>query len=111
MENNYQIFVGGEFKETDNVLSVTNPFNNKVVAETFLAGEAELEEAINKAISVQDELTDLPSWRRYDILMQIADQMRKQRNAMAKIISLESAPCMTSPRHLNFRADTPTLLV
>jgi len=91
MDKFYQIYIGGEFRKTNKVLKVMNPYNNKEVAATYQAGEKELEEAITKAISVQDELTDLPSWRRYDILMQIAHQMREARYDLARTISLESA--------------------
>ena len=91
MGNIYQIYLGGEFRKTDKVLPVINPYNNKVIASTFQAGENELEEAILKAVSVQIELGELPSWRKYGVLMEIASLMRDSRLEFAKTISLESA--------------------
>ena len=50
MDTFYQIYVGGELRETECLLPVMNPYN--------------------------DILTDLPSWQYHKILMQIAVLMR-----------------------------------
>lgn len=90
MEKFYQIYLGGEFRTTKDILKVYNPFNQEEIASTYRAGEAELEEAINKAIAVKDALADMPSGRKYDALMQIAHEMKSANQELANLISLES---------------------
>lgn len=90
MKTSYQIYVGGECRSTTDILPVINPYNNEEVAICFRAGVPELEEAIQKAQSVKEILIDMPSGRRYTILMQIAALMREAREELAHIIVLES---------------------
>lgn len=88
MENIYHIYVGGNFQKTDDLLTVRNPFNNKKVADTFRAGETILEEAILKALAVQDELGELPSWQRHKFSLYIAALLEE-----AKIVPAIAAGC------------------
>lgn len=87
----YKIYLGGSFVETSKKLSVINPFSGSVFAETFLASTDDLEAAIKKAESVKDELKNLPSYKRYEILMQIADEIKNNREHLASVLCLESA--------------------
>ncbi len=90
MDKIYQIYLGGEFHKTDDLLRVYNPYNNEELATTCKAGKQELEEAIIKALSVRETLIDLPSGKKYSILMQIASQMNESRQDLARIITAES---------------------
>lgn len=87
----YQIYVGGSFTETSHKLEVTDPFRGTVFAETYLATEKELESAISKAESVKEELKKLPSYKRYEILIQIADEIKQDRERLAAVLCSESA--------------------
>lgn len=90
----YKIYIGGEFAETANTLEVVNPFTQKTFATTYLAGAEELETAIKKAQSVKDELKDLPSYKRYEILLQIANELKSSREQLALVLCRESAKPM-----------------
>jgi len=90
MKNTYQIYVGGEFRSTQDVLPVMDPYDHDEVATTYRAGASELEEAIAKAQSVREALIDMPSGKKYTILMHIAAQLREQREDFANIITSES---------------------
>ena len=90
MEKTYQIYLGGEFRTTKEILRVFNPYNKEELATTYNAGEAELEEAILKAMLVKEDLIDMPSAEKYAILMQIADRMQESRMDLATTITLES---------------------
>ncbi len=92
--NTYKIYVGGTFAETANKLDVINPYSGKLVASTFLAGADELETAIKKAQSVKEELKNLPSYKRYTILMEITNEIKKNREHLAKVLCDESAKPM-----------------
>ncbi|MFC2118198.1 aldehyde dehydrogenase family protein [Bacteroidota bacterium] len=90
MVENYKIYVGGEFKKTDNVLTVLNPFDNSIIAETFLAGKKELDEAIIKGLEAEEKMKILPVFQKFKILMQISNELKNNRNKLAKILSCES---------------------
>jgi len=90
MDKIYQIYLGGEFRKTDDLLRVYNPYNNQELATTYRAGKPELEEAIERAISVKEALVDLPSGRKYAILMKIATQLNAAKNEFARLITQES---------------------
>jgi acyl-CoA reductase-like NAD-dependent aldehyde dehydrogenase len=90
----YKIYVGGSFEETKTRLDVLNPFTKECFASTFLAGKEELEIAIQKTEAVRMELRKMPSYKRYEILMQIAEEIKKNRIHLAEILSQESAKPM-----------------
>lgn len=90
----YKIYVGGEFVETTNKLELKNPFSNELFASTFLAGQEELEQAIQKAEAVKGILKKLPSYKRYEILMQIATEIKNNRIHLATVLASESAKPM-----------------
>ena len=86
----YKIYVGGEFRETNFPLDVQNPYNNEVFARTFLSGKNELEIAISRAESVLDELKEIPVYQRYEILLQISESLKREREGLAGILAQES---------------------
>jgi acyl-CoA reductase-like NAD-dependent aldehyde dehydrogenase len=87
---NYQIYQAGTFITTSSILEISNPFTGKVFAQTFLAGKKELEKAIEKAEAVTDELKNLSSYKRYEILMEISSKIKDKREQLGHILCLES---------------------
>ena len=90
----YPIYIGGEFSETQKKLSVINSFSGELVAETFLAGKSELDKAIEKAIAVKKVMRDMPSYQRYEILMDIVHRMKADRERLALILAKEACKPM-----------------
>ena len=86
----YKIFVAGEFTTTTTKLKVSNPFNQTIIATTYLAGKDELELAIEKGITVEKQMKELPVFKRYSLLMQIANELKKDRKRLATVLSQES---------------------
>ena len=86
----YKIYVGGEFKTTENILEVNNPYDNSLVAKTYLAGKTELDLAIEKGLSVEKQMKELPIYKRYEILMQISNAIKADKDRLAKVLALES---------------------
>ncbi|MFO7842489.1 MAG: aldehyde dehydrogenase family protein [Bacteroidales bacterium] len=86
----YNIYIGGEFCQTNKKLKVFNPYDNNVVAETYLAGKEDLEKAIEKAQSAKTIMRDLPSHKKYTILMQIANRLEANSNELALILAREA---------------------
>jgi len=86
---NYPIYLAGEFVSTNSELKVSNPFTNQVFATTYLAQQAELEIAINAALKVKQQLADMPSFKRYEILMQIANEIQENKAHLANVLCQE----------------------
>jgi len=88
---NYYPYIGGKFKPTSKTIPVNNPFNNETIADVYLAGINELEEAIVLAQKVEEELKNLPSYKKYTVLMDIAQKMKEKRELLSKTLCLEAA--------------------
>lgn len=89
--NEYKIYLGGEFVSTTQKLMVANPYSGEVIAQTYLAGEKEIDAAIKKAESVAEILKRLPAYKKQNILLQIADHLKQKRIYLAEVLSSESA--------------------
>lgn len=87
----YDIYVGGAFTQTSEEIQVKNPHTGELVATTYLAGKEELEAAIEKAESVKEEMAKLPSYQKYEILMEIAQALEKDKNRLAVVLAKEAA--------------------
>lgn len=87
----YSIYAGGDFTATAQKLEVLNPYTGKVFASTYRAGKAELEKAIARAQEVKEKMRALPSYKRYEILLQISNEIKADRERLAKVLCSESA--------------------
>ncbi len=87
----YKIYFAGKFQTTDKELIVKSPFSGKVIARTFLAGEKEVNQAIEAALAVEKQMAQLPSYVRYEALMYIAGKIRENKEKFAHIIASEAA--------------------
>ena len=90
----YKIYVGGEFITTNTELEVFNPYDNAKVATTYLAGKEELDIAIEKGLSVEKEMKEMPAHKKYKILMQISSELIKDKERLALILAKESGKPM-----------------
>lgn len=90
----YKIYVGGNFVETNEIMEVENPYNHQVFAHTFQARKAELEQAIEAALVVKDEMKNLPVYKKFEILTQISNEMTADRERLATVLALESGKPM-----------------
>jgi len=87
----YDIYAGGSFLRTENILDILNPYSGEMVAKTFLAGSREIEKAIQAGMQAEKQMREMPLFQRYDILMSIAAAMKENREHLARILSMESA--------------------
>jgi acyl-CoA reductase-like NAD-dependent aldehyde dehydrogenase len=86
----FKIYLSGKFISTDNEIQVINPFTNKAFAKTYLSNESIIEQAILDAENVKTELAKTPVYKRYNILMQIASELKTNKEKAALIISREA---------------------
>ncbi|MBS1638131.1 MAG: aldehyde dehydrogenase family protein [Bacteroidetes bacterium] len=88
---NYKIYSAGGFVESAAVLEVRNPFDHSLIATTCLADEVILNKAIIAAQAVRQEMAVLPSYKRFEILRYISDQLKVNRQRLAEVLAAESA--------------------
>jgi len=90
----YKIYKAGAFSTTSNELVVYNPYNQSAFAKTYLAGNTDLNECIVEAKNVEEEMKNLPSHKRYNILMQISKGIKDNRKDMAETLAKQSGKPM-----------------
>jgi acyl-CoA reductase-like NAD-dependent aldehyde dehydrogenase len=86
----YLIYAAGQFIKTSEGFKVSNPFSGKDFAQTWLAGKKELELSIEKALSMQDTMKNLPVYKRYEILKTISEGLTRDREEFAILLCRES---------------------
>ena len=89
--NQYLIYSAGKFITSNQVLEVKNPFNQSLVATTYLADQFILEEAIIKSLAVKEELQNIAPQKKHNILKQTSNEIYANRKRLAEVLSLESA--------------------
>lgn len=90
LNQTFEIYCAGKFISTSAKHSVTNPYDGSEVAVTFLAGDDELDQAIKAAENIAEELQNIPSYKIYNILKQISEELFSLRQQFAELITLES---------------------
>ncbi len=86
----HKIYVAGEFVSTEKKLDVINPFDNSKVSSTFIAGAEELEKAILSAQKASAIMKEMPAYKKYEILMQIAVDINIEKLHLADILAKEA---------------------
>jgi acyl-CoA reductase-like NAD-dependent aldehyde dehydrogenase len=87
----YKIYAGGEFIVSKEKIEVKNPYDHSLIAVTYLADKDILENCIKKAQSAERELAEMPAFLRYEILMQIAEEIKNRKAELSEILSCEAA--------------------
>lgn len=91
MGSTHPIYLAGEWVTSDRPLEIRNPYNDELVGTTYFASKEQLETAIVAAEAVTPALRDMPTYERSAILNTLADKMRGERDAIARLIALEAA--------------------
>ncbi len=86
----YKLYIAGEFITTNEKLVVKNPYDDSLVGETYLAGSKELEKAIKKAEQEKASMRDLPSYKKYEILNEIAKKLSHKKEELALVLAKEA---------------------
>jgi glyceraldehyde-3-phosphate dehydrogenase (NADP+) len=91
---NYPLYLAGNFIDTSKQISVVNPFDESIVAKVSVGGKEEINLAIEKAETVKEELSLLPSYKRYEILKFLSEKLKENQKYYAEILSAESGKPM-----------------
>jgi glyceraldehyde-3-phosphate dehydrogenase (NADP+) len=90
MSHTNPIYVAGEWVETGDKLEVTNPYDGSVVGTTYLAGQRELETAIQAAVDAFPTYGRLPVFERVELLKALAAKLRENRQFVIETIVREA---------------------
>ncbi|MCD6213555.1 MAG: aldehyde dehydrogenase family protein, partial [Candidatus Desulfofervidus sp.] len=85
----YPILVGNRPKETDNYITIRCPYNNQTVAKVCVAGEREIEEAIQQSLKAFFVLKHLPVYVKANALAQISQGVKERAEEIAHMMALE----------------------
>lgn len=85
----YKFFVNGEWRTSTRKIKVTNPFNDEVVGEVYLASPQDLEDAVISAQNAFEKTRELPSYKRAEILEFISNEIARRRDEFALMITKE----------------------
>lgn len=87
-ENNAGVF-DGQWRTTGSVMQSLNPSNNKVIANVSVGSEKDYHSAAKASVEAYHLWKFIPAPKRGEIVRQIGDELRKKRDNLGKLISLE----------------------
>lgn len=91
MRPSYPIYLAGSFVSTEKPLPIINPYTGAQWTTAYLADKGHLEQAIQKALSVQDELKHLPTYAKAEALNSIAQGIKNRKEEFAQAMTRETA--------------------
>jgi glyceraldehyde-3-phosphate dehydrogenase (NADP+) len=91
----FELYIAGQFIKTTTELAVTEKNTGEVFAHTYLADQALMESAIEKAAACKSILADWPLYERFDTLTEIAAKISSSRMELATLLSRESGKPIT----------------
>jgi acyl-CoA reductase-like NAD-dependent aldehyde dehydrogenase len=94
----YLIYCGGEFIKTAKSHPVTNKYTGDVFAGTWMAGEKELDRALEAAMAARRPCAEMSSLERSDCLRKIHDSLSSEKEKFARLLATESAKPMRFAR-------------
>lgn len=86
-----QLYINGEWRDSANYAELLSPYTNKVIAQIPQASKEEVEETIEIAHQKRTEMARLTAYDRAEILEELVQLFKENRQKAAEIISLESA--------------------
>ncbi len=86
-----KLFIGGEWRETEETFEVKSPFTQKIIAEVSAADRGEMEEAIAVAENAAKEMRKLARFEIAEGLRKIADGIENRKKEFAETIAGEAA--------------------
>ncbi len=94
----YALLLAGQWQETDDLYTVTNPYDGTRVGRVCRANADHLEHAIQSAVDALPTTRALPAYRRAEILHRVAEGLQTDAEAMARTIAQEAAKPMKQAR-------------
>src|SRR6266702_5775948 len=91
MAKRFRILIGGEWLGDDLPwIKVVNPYDDSVIGVVPEAGEKEVESAVSAARQGYAAMSEMPAYRRSEILAHTADFILRDKEEIATIIAREA---------------------
>jgi acyl-CoA reductase-like NAD-dependent aldehyde dehydrogenase len=82
--------LAGTARRSGAPLEVRNPYDGAPAGRTWLAGEAELEQATQAAVAAEPVLAAMPAYERADILVRVSTQLKARREEFGRVLAAEA---------------------
>lgn len=90
MATEFPFYLAGTWARAGRPVPVTNPFDGSTVAETWLAGEAEVERATAAAVEAAPVMRHLPAYERAAILARVSAILTRRRDEIGRALAGEA---------------------
>lgn len=90
--------IGNQWRQTATTATIRNPYNGQPVAEVCLAGKAEADEAIARAVAACAAMGRLPVHARAAALLKIAGRLAERADEIARTMTAESGKPITDAK-------------
>ncbi|HMP81998.1 MAG TPA: NAD-dependent succinate-semialdehyde dehydrogenase [Verrucomicrobiota bacterium] len=87
---NHPLYLNGEWRYTEETSNVVNPATSRAFATVSVAGREMVARALKDAHAAWEGWRKVPGKMRGDLLRQVADQLEKRRDMIARIITQEN---------------------
>ncbi|NIM20022.1 MAG: aldehyde dehydrogenase family protein [Candidatus Latescibacteria bacterium] len=98
MADAWRMYLGGEWVESGNTLSVTNPYDNSLTGVVHLAKAEHFTHAIDLAEKAFDETKRLPSYKRAQICSAISSGIDERKESFARMLTMEMGKTIREAR-------------
>ncbi|MFH1893194.1 MAG: aldehyde dehydrogenase family protein [Candidatus Zixiibacteriota bacterium] len=89
MAQKYKFYLAGEWKNSDQIIDVINPFDKSLVGTVAAASPDDFTTAIEKADAAFQAYRSFPSYKRADALQFISSEIEKRKDEFAETITRE----------------------
>jgi len=86
----YPFYLAGQWEKSSRPLTVTNPYDDSVVATTWLADESNVEWATVAAVEAAPAMRQLPAYRRAEILIKASAVLTRRRDEIGQALAGEA---------------------
>ncbi|MEW6730122.1 MAG: aldehyde dehydrogenase family protein [Acidobacteriota bacterium] len=90
MIQDYPLLIGGEWQSSDERIEIRSPYTKETVGTTYLATAEQIDTAILAAKESFQHMSTLPSYKRAEILLQTANEIKTRSEELARLIAAEA---------------------
>lgn len=104
MQGPRPFLIGGQWRQSEAVAPVHDPFTGKILAEVCQASQADAEAAIHSTVEAAPAMAALPSHARFHLLQRIGGALYDRREEFARLMTAEAGKPITDTRREVSRA-------
>jgi len=94
----YKLLIDGQWVGNGNLLEVKNKYNDATVGILPIASQDDLDRAIDAAERAKDVMSDMPAYKRAEILLKTAALIKERSDDLAKTIAAEAGKALKFAR-------------